>query len=448
MLQKFIFIAALAFCSPFVSLCQDFSKDIQAEMDIIEKDSNMIVSYRTFNRFFEKKSATFLGLDISKGFSKGFFTADLAKEEFSLGYNSSRNDENGKAQVYSIGISFDGDEELGKLYSNSKWNEKFTLDIGALFFLNKSVFFNTSERKLNKIDNVSQKNLMNCRRRLEFARLKAELDDELGLMNDTRVNCSNDPSLTKSSHEKAIAEWYENELKGFELKDAFNLYTVMWISLNGKIQTSEKKYNLIDTLSFKTSITPQIIGSLNADWNYYREGARNSYFISLGIGALSQNVIELIGLNSVKLGEYLYTSSSVDSLRAGTKLDLLNNEDENKKVFILDRISPRSSLSGRLQLVYLRRPNDWKTKLGGSAVFNYYHQEIYRRLDLELGIPIVLSGKDDEVVNIQIKGIFTDLFNQSSALTELANAKLYSRKNDKFQLGVSVGVPFGRGVLK
>jgi hypothetical protein len=457
-MKRITLTMAILICQ-LIGQTQDFNYDVKRASANVDSVEDLIITPIGFNRFFAKKSAALLGLESSTGLTSTYFKADLKDEKFTFGYNISLSDDNETDySLINLGLSFDGNENIGILYSDGKWNEKFSLDFGITLFCDKSVFFdnptsNLRERNGSLSNPAVQQSYMAIRRLAAFKKIEAELNHEVTIINTmTTLSQAERDELIEKLNEEKIDEWYDLEVKAFKAEKAYNAFSLHWFNINGSIQTSAKKYNLIDD-KFQLNTQKQFPAHISINYNYYFESVHHTFQVSSGLGGKTQNSIDLIELAPSVLGNYIYSGSSKDTLSQGDELTLLNSSDNNKKVYSTQTMYAKIAGYAGIQFVYLYRYSDWKNKFGAMLSAKYYEDQLFfdsesrfRRLDLEFGIPFVLAGKDDDVVNIQLKGTMVDLFKQSQALNILEVEDLFSRKNGSFILGISVGIPIGGNI--
>ncbi|QCR24510.1 hypothetical protein [Pontibacter sp. SGAir0037] len=399
------------------------------------------------NVFMAKKVNTYLTGTGDLSLNKSYFIIDPTDGRLFIGTNHAKDPSSGDGRtkwVFTGGIKMNVADAFSIIYSGE--DNKLKENIGAvlkLTLLGRGIISYDANRILRQ-----QKNLVNLgldstgqisytdqeageylRRQVKnqiYAEMKEDSTDFInslsGLIDDEQAQNWAIKKLDdhiKKQNKKYRSAYITREADNIDEEGMYNWFWNHWLSLNIYVPFTKQPYEVSE--DFTSPIVEKKLYNIEAGllYNHILEKEKIRLFISLGGGLKNHNNIITSSLKKHSINDYR-NLGGVDTL----KLAQLQAKD----VYIGNYTSYFTPFT-RFQIVSFFLAE----KSIGLSFSAEKYMKGYDPLNIKLGIPFTLTGKDkDTKANFEIQLKWNDYNN---------NFLTNKSRSDKFTLGFSVGVP-------
>jgi hypothetical protein len=417
----------------------DYFKTLEKEVT----DKKGLMTFPALNVLMAKKVNTYLSGSGDLALNKSYFIIDPTDGRLFLGFNTakdpSKNDTRTK-WILTTGIKADAADAFSTIYKGGEKNLQPNIGASVKITLlgRGSIKFNNDKglqmQQLEKITFIVPEGLENYTEQELAAYYRGEIQNELteAMTKDiadfeSKIKGVGDVNYRKWKREKfykaGTAKYKSLYItKEAERIDEDFLYTSFrnqWLSLDLYVPFTNQSYDV--GKDFASPVTTQQVYNLEASllWNTIYENNKTRLLTSLSTGLKIQNNINTESLKKYNVSDYKKLGGT-DTLN----LAQIKSED----VYVGDYKSFASPFF-RGQLVYFFMA---QKAIGLSVLAEKYFQT-YNPLNIKLGVPFTLAGKDDDTkVNFEIQFKWNDF-----------NNDIFPDKSrtEKFLIGLSVGVP-------
>lgn len=406
------------------------------------KHDTLLMSYPALNVLMAKKVNTYLTGSSDLSLNKSYFIIDPTDGRLFLGYNISKAPSKTNTRtkwVLTTGVKSNIADAFSTIYAGDK--KKAASDMGLslkLTRLGRGVIFYANDKQVqrnnlkifgledNEESEYSQKEVASYYR----AQFKNELEtsmklDSVSFENTIQnVGTSAYRALKRQTFYEERNKYYRTQFITMEADNIdneaiYNSFWNNWISLDVYIPFTKQEFDVAN--DFYSSVTTKSLYNFEGTllWSHIYENAKTRWFGSIGLGATVFNSINTSMIDKYSIGNY--------KKLGGT--DTLNLAQLETNDIYIGAYSDYLTPFFRAQIVSLFLA---KRQIGLSFMAEKYINS-YNPLNLKLGIPFSLTGKDDETkVDFELQFRWNDVDNN-----------LYPEKSrlEKFVFGLSIGVP-------
>lgn len=372
-------------------------------------DPSLIVTPKTLNHFFGKKTSYFLlqSNDLSLFSNYAFLDTDEGRVSFGHNFNLGTADEYDYiSDILNIGIKSNIVDGFSSFFKDKEFQNDIGLSIKYTHLFKGSI-----------VPDANTKSAMDAYR----SRIQSLLNCE--------VTSDCDPTIDATFRDKYLDKYYELELEYLE-KTPYSYSYKWWITPFAYLPITRSQYNTSTSFIIapgKSYYRPWEFGlSISGFKENGLENDKNKLYGNVTLSALNLNTIktESSGINKYTFDTLrtLYTNSTNDT----TQVVTIFSED----TYIGDYNNFWAGYAkGQLTWYFLNQEHG---SLGLNFEVEKYFSDSYKPLNVTVGIPITLKGKDDDYVNLQILAKWNDANNTINS----------DRFDKKVNIGISVGLPF------
>ncbi len=434
-------IATAIFCvMNLYAIAQDDTTSFAQARSVISKmhdeaiKDSLLMTNRGLNVFMAKKVSTYLSGSSDLSLNKGYFILDPTDGRLLLAYNTAidpSSDERRTKWIFTGGVKTDVADAFSTLYSGDK---KLAANIGASIkftLLGRGIIGYNGNNLQAQPALVSQTKKMlqsetgkNLRIKTKNVLNKQMEDDSTEFENsltgtDSEFRNTDIPAFYKGKNKGYIKKFIESESDNIEEAELYNYFWNHWVSLDLYIPFTSQEYDAAK--DFTTTVKSQKLYNFEASviYSQIREWKKNRMLTTLNFGAKNQNNINTSVLDKHTVSDYKKLGG-IDTITLA--------QLESKEIYI-GNYEKYFSPFARIQIVdyFLAQKS-----IGISIQVEKYFGS-YNPLNLKLGIPFTLAGKDDETkVSFEVQFKWNDFGN---------NILPGKSRSDKFLVGLSVGVP-------
>jgi hypothetical protein len=431
--------------SPDFNSVRKYYSDLEKQINGHDHDT-LLISYPALNVFMAKKVNTYLSGSSDLSLNRSYFILDPTDGRLFLGYNFSKDPSKGEKRtkfVLTVGLKANVAEAFSTIYNGD--DKKMPGNIGASIkftWLGRGIIFydegesqieqnNLNQTFLYGIDpdaeiKYSQKQIARYYRK----QLQNEIEEKMikdSASYKTKMEGVGEVNYRKVQENIYFSKRNEYYKSLFITKEAENLeeigyykaYWNHWVSFDFYIPFTMQSFEVAKDLNSPIS-TENLYNFDGAIlWNQIYERGKIRLLNSVVFGVKNLNNINTSLIKKYSINDYV-TLGGVDTIKLA--------QIESKDVYIgpnEDYFTPYI----RFQFISFFLA---KKQIGLSFQIEKYLSN-YDPLNLKIGIPVTLPGKDDETkVNFEVQFKWTDI-----------NNGIYPDKTmaEKFLIGLSVGVP-------
>lgn len=440
--------SAMALLLISVSVCGQDLNDARNYMQTmrISTDTSKLMTAQGLNIFMAKKVNTYLSGSGDLSLNKSYFIIDPVDGRLFLGMNFAKDpsEGNGRTQwIVTTGLKADATDNFSTLFNAEK--DEISPNIGLslkLTWLGRGIIsYGVRERQIQKnqlgivgpvfdtIQNFDNRtvsrflrkqisNQLDSAMRKDSSEFVRSLDGFSGFEEESWATLQKS-AYFKAANKKYRKEFITKEAEVIDDKALYSWYWTHWFSAEVYVPFTRSRYDVAG--DFTSDVEEKRLYNLDATllWSQVMEGKAARLITSIGPGVKIQNNINTATLSKYGIGEYKKLGGQ-DTL----KLAELSKDDVYVGQYE-EYVSPFVKMQAVCFFV--------KEKSIGLSFAAEKFMGGYDPLNIKLGVPVSLKGKDDETkVNFELQFKWNDYGN---------NIFPEKSRSDKFVIGLSIGIP-------
>lgn len=444
MTRKIILALTVFGLSAFQLRAQNFDDTRQYFLSLenqVKKDSNLM-SYPALNILMAKKVNAYISGSSDLSLNKSYFIVDPTDGRLFLGYNFAKDPSRDSLRtkwVLNAGLKTNITDAFSTLYSGaeSKWARDMGLSLKFTWLGRGIIYFDTVKQvqRSNLKAFGLQDNEDSSFQQVQVAQfIRRQIYNELdSLMKidsvafEQKIRNAGTSAYRAQKRQEFFVErnkYYRNafvikEAEQIESAENYNSYWNHWVSLDMYLPFTNKESDV--AVDFLSSVESKALYNFEANllWSNIYENKCNKLFATVMAGVKSIDNISTSMIDKYSIGDYKKLGGA-DTVKLA--------QLESKDVYI-GKYSSYITPVIRFQVVDLFF---FKKQLGLSFMAEKYLSE-YNPLNIKVGVPFNLTGKDDETTaSFELQFKWNDINN-----TVFPNKRI----SEKFLIGLSVGIP-------